>query len=111
MTDAQFNQQGDAIDYVPSVDTAAGAVVVQGDLIGVTKRPIKAGELGALALTGLYEMAKATGAGTDVTMGTILYWDEAAQQVTKTATGNKEFGKAVADASEDDTAVRVRLVK
>ena len=59
--DARYVQRGDAIDYTPTADVAAGDVVVLSNkLVGVAKLDIKAGELGALALTGVYEMAKTT---------------------------------------------------
>ena len=53
--DARYVQRGDAIDYTPMDDVAAGDIVVlAGKLVGVAKLDIKAGELGALALTGVY---------------------------------------------------------
>ena len=59
---ARYVQRGDAIDYTPMEDVAAGDVVVlSGKLVGVAKLDIKAGELGALALVGVYEFAKAEG--------------------------------------------------
>ena len=59
--DARYVQRGDAIDHTPAADVAAGDVVVIGKIVGVAKLDIKAGELGALALTGVYEVAKGTG--------------------------------------------------
>ena len=32
---AKYVQDGEDIDYTPTVDVAAGAVVVQGDLVGL----------------------------------------------------------------------------
>ena len=37
MAQAQFIHDGDEIDYTPGADVSAGDVVVQGDLVGVTK--------------------------------------------------------------------------
>ena len=57
--DARYVQRDDAIDYTPMNDVAAGDIVVLANkLIGVAKLDIKAGELSALALTGVYEVAK-----------------------------------------------------
>jgi len=39
---------------------AAGDVVVQGDLVGVVKRPIAANELGAVEVAGVFDFAKNT---------------------------------------------------
>ena len=50
---ARYVQRGDAIDYIPDADVAAGDVVQLGRLVGVAKLDIKAGALGALALTGV----------------------------------------------------------
>ena len=59
--DARYVQRGDAIDHTPAADVAAGDIVIQSKLVGVAKLDIKAGELGALALAGVYEVAKASG--------------------------------------------------
>ncbi len=60
---AKFVQEGGAIDYTPGADVLVGAVVVQADLIGVTQAPIKSGQLGSLAVTGVFDFPKAVGVG------------------------------------------------
>jgi predicted RecA/RadA family phage recombinase len=108
---AKFIQTGDAVDYTPGADVNAGDVVVQGELVGVAKLDIKTGKLGALAVTGLFDFPKATGAGTAIAAGTRLHWD-VAEQVAKAdseAGENKEIGKAVKAASDADAVVRTRL--
>jgi predicted RecA/RadA family phage recombinase len=109
MAQAVFVHEGACIDYTPAVDVAAGDVVVQGDLVGVAKQPIKANQLGALAVEGVCDFAKATGAGTAIAVGAIVYWDDAANQATTTATGNKQIGKCVKAAGDTDATVRVKL--
>ena len=104
-----FVQQGAAIDYTPGADTPAGTVVVQGDLVGVTRVDLKAGQLGALAVEGVFNFPKATTAGTGFTAGQLAYWDNTNDVATKTATGNKLIGKAVRAAAEADATVRIRL--
>ncbi len=106
---AQFVQRGEAIDYTPGADVAAGDVVVQGDLVGVTKRDIKANVLGALAVTGVFDFTKATGGGTAITAGALVYWADGANQATTTSAGNKLLGKCVKAAADADATVRVRL--
>lgn len=108
---ATFIQDGDAIDYTPVADTPAGTVVVQGDLIGITKQDIAAGELGALAVTGVFDVPKALGASTAVDTGTRLYWDSVTPAAVDTDNaGTRPYlGKCVAAATDDDTTVRVRL--
>ena len=106
--DARYVQRGDAIDHTPAADIAAGDVVVIGKIVGVAKLDIKAGELGALALTGVYEVAKA--AGTAFAAGAEVGWDAASKKaVAAGASGSAKFGHAVADADAADGAVFVRL--
>lgn len=106
---AKFIQNGDAIDYTPTADVAAGAVVVLEDLVGVTKLDIKAGKLGALSVTGLFEFPKETGGGKDIPAGKKVYWHPGDQVVKKTAAGAVYLGKAAKAAAEGDATVRVRL--
>jgi len=107
----KYVQTGDAVDYTPVADVKAGDVVVQNDLTGVAKLDIQTGKLGALAVTGLFDFPKAAGAGTAIAVGTRVYWD-VAEQVAKAdseAGANKEIGKTVKAAADDDALVRVRL--
>ena len=82
-------------------------LVCQGDLVGVTVRPLAAGELGSLAVDGVFDFNKNTGVA--YTVGTILYWDDTANVVTTTSAGNKSIGKVVRAAASADTTVRMRL--
>jgi predicted RecA/RadA family phage recombinase len=86
---------------------ASGDVVVQGDLVGVVLRPLAAGELGALAVDGVFDFSKST--PVVFTVGQILYWDDTNNIVVTIATGNKQVGKVVRAAAAADTTVRVRL--
>ena len=111
MATARFIHDGDSIDYTPGGNVAAGDVVVQGDLVGIAKRDIAAGTLGALAVTGVFDVPKATGSGSGIVVGANVYWDEA-ETVAKTdaeAGDNKPFGKTVKAAADADTTVRVRV--
>jgi len=82
---ARYVQRGDAIDYTPTSDVHAGDVVQIGRLVGVAKLDIKAGELGALALSGVYEMKLKD--GETVEAGEGVYFDAVAGKATKTAPG------------------------
>ena len=108
---AFFVQDGNSIDYTPSVDVAAGDVVIQGDLVGVAKLDIKAGTLGALAVTGVFDFPKAEGSGTAISAGATVYWDVADAEAKEDSESgaNKLLGKAVKDAADDDATVRVLL--
>ncbi len=109
MAQAIFRHDGGSIDYTPAADVAAGDVIVQGELVGVAKLDIKANTLGALAVAGVFDFAKATGGGTAITAGANVYWDDTNNVVTTTATGNKLIGKCVKAAADADATVRVRM--
>jgi predicted RecA/RadA family phage recombinase len=107
MPQATFIQEGHYIDHTAATALASGDVVVQGDLVGVTVRPLAAGEFGSLAVDGIFDFNKSTGVA--FTIGTILYWDNTSKFATATATGNKSIGKVVRAAASADTTVRIRL--
>ncbi len=106
-----FIHEGDAVDYTPTADVAAGDVVVQGDLLGVAKSPIAANVSGALAVSGVFDFPKATGGGTAITAGSQVYWDvaDAEAKTDAEAGANKLIGKTVKAAADADATVRVRL--
>jgi len=109
MPQAVFRHEGNSIDYTPAADVAAGDVVVIGELVGVAKLDIKANTLGALAVTGVFDFAKATGGGTAISAGANCYWDDTNNVATTTATGNKLIGKCVKAAADAGATVRVRM--
>ena len=107
MPQATYIQEGHYIDHTPVSALASGDVVVQGDLVGVTVRPLAAGEVGSIAVDGVFDFTKNTGVA--FTVGTILYWDDTNNVVTTTSAGNKSIGKVVRAAASADTTVRMRL--
>lgn len=109
MAQATFAHEGNAVDYTPSADVAAGDVVVQGDLVGVARAPIAANTQGSLAIEGVFDFTKLTGGGSAIPAGFILYWDDTNNRVTPTASGNKLLGKTVVAATDNDATARVRL--
>jgi predicted RecA/RadA family phage recombinase len=108
---AVFVHEGNAIDYTPTSDVAAGDVVVQGDLVGVARSPIAANAPSSLAACGIFDFPKATGTGSGIAVGAKVYWDVADKQAKEDSeTGaNKLLGKTVKAAADADTTVRVRL--
>lgn len=109
MAIANFVQEGHTIDYTPAADVAAGDVVVQGDLVGIAKLDIPANTLGALAVTGVFDIAKV--AATAITAGAIAYWDAGNKVATNTSNSgaNKQLGKFIRAAAAADATARVRL--
>ena len=108
---AVFVQDEEMVDYTPGSDVAAGAVVVQGDLVGVALRPIPANTLGSLAVEGVFDFPKSTAGGSAITAGTTVYWNAGASQATATSAGNKLIGKTVRAAADTDATVRVRMMQ
>ena len=104
---AKYIQRGHSIDYTPDTDVAAGDVVIIGDLAGIAKLDIKAETLGALALVGVFDIPKATGEGTAIAVGAIVFWDAENKQVTTTAGDNKYLGKTIIASGDDDANARV----
>jgi predicted RecA/RadA family phage recombinase len=111
MPQAVYVQEGESIDYTPGANVNAGDVIVQGELIGVAKLDIVSGKLGALAVAGVFDFAKATGGGTAIAIGVNVYWDDTNNVATTTSAGNKLLGKTVRAAADADTTVRVRLLQ
>lgn len=106
-----YNGPHDTLPYTPSADTASGEVVVLGQIVGFTNRPIAAGELGALVVAGRATFQKAHGA---ISAGDPVYWDADGNPyngtagtgaATTTASGNKFAGYAENDAAEHDETV------
>jgi predicted RecA/RadA family phage recombinase len=111
MQSTQVQHRGNSIDYTPTADVAAGEVVVAGDLIGVAERPIPANIQGALTIAGIRDFAKPTGAGSaaGMTFGAKVYWDDTNNVATVTAGTNKQIGKIVKTAADEDATVRCLL--
>jgi predicted RecA/RadA family phage recombinase len=103
---ADYYADGDLVDYTPSSAVSAGDVVMLNDLITVAVRPIPANKLGAVAVEGVFKIAKASGA---IGQGAIVYWDAGASNITTTSSGNKRAGKAAEAAASGDATVKVLI--
>lgn len=100
---AKYIQRGDAVDFTPATDMEAGEIVRLGHLIGVTRIPVKAGTLGSLAVTGVFDIHKAS--GITFSAGDSVFWS---QLGTADKTGTL-LGIAVAAAESNADTVRVLL--
>ena len=113
---ARYVQKGSTIDYKNggTAAIAAGDIVNLTSRIGVAGGNIAVGAVGAVAVSGVYAMPKASGA---VTLGAVLYFDPEADKITTAAsTGessskkdNVPAGWAVAAAGESDAEVLVKI--
>lgn len=98
---------GDVIVVTAPYAVASGAGCLVGSLFGVASTTAAISTPVALELTGVFTLAKVTGAAW--TVGQRLYWDDTAKNVTGTASTNKLIGVAVAAAASADTTGSVRL--
>lgn len=103
---ANFIQRGEAVDFVPSYDVGAGEIIRFGSMLGVVKVPVRTGELGALHLSGIYDVNKGN---ETVTAGSKVYWDEQNKVATCDENGNLFLGIAACHSSEKAGRTRVIL--
>lgn len=107
---ATYKSAGNRIDYTPtSAAVAAGAVVVQNTLVGVANEPIAQNALGALDIDGIFAVAKATGTGTGILAGKVVYYKADPGQATEASTGNTRMGVTVLAAADAEDTVLVKL--
>lgn len=112
----RFIQDGLMIDHTPGSEVAAGEVIVQNNVVGVAKRLIEANALGALAISGVFDVVKAQEAF--ATVGANIFWDETGDPyngtigdgaATATAVGNTWMGYVLETADATDETVRILL--
>src|SRR5262245_11575600 len=97
--EAQFYQGAPTaqVDYTAGSAIAGGEVVglfgaTGAGGVGIAHLPIAAGAVGALATGGgVYRVA----GDAAIANGALVYWNDATNQVTATATGNRQFGYLV----------------
>jgi predicted RecA/RadA family phage recombinase len=105
-----FIQEGEVIDFTAAGTVTAGTGVLIGTRLGIPVTSGVSGDKIALAVEGVFEHAKNTGAGTALTVGGIVYWDDAAKKITGVASGNTAIGWAVEAAATGDTTGKVKLL-
>ncbi len=102
--------EGLRIDYTPSGDVAAGAVVVVQKIVGVATTAIAADALGTLDVEGVFEFPKATGSGAGIDLGKTVYWHASStNQVNETSESGTKIGYVIKAASDTDETVLVKL--
>ena len=113
---ATFKYDGASIDYTPTSAVSAGTPVSQSGYVGIPKTDIAANALGALAVVGVFDIVKVTGA---LVVGDVIGWDNDGDPVggvagsgaaTKTLT-NADFvlGTVIAAAVEAGAVARTQL--
>lgn len=102
-----YIQEGKALNYTPSgADVSSGDLVIMGAIAGIAKTDIADGKTGAVHISGVFSVAKASGA---VSQGAKLYWSSANSNLTTTASGNTLVGVAAAAALSGDATIPLLL--
>lgn len=103
-----FVKYGQTIGWIASGAVTSGQGVQMGALFGVAITAAANGQAFEAALTGVFELPKATGA---VAAGQLIYWDtsEAEASTSADSGANKLIGAAIEAAASDAAAVKVRL--
>lgn len=101
-----FVQPGELVYLTMPYQRNSGEGVLVGDLFGVVEETTANGAKGPVRTEGVFTLPKATGA---LAEGVLVYWDNAAKNVTATATGNRRIGATMASALSGDATVNVRL--
>ena len=105
---AQFVHDGKHVDFTPDIDVPVGSIVIQGDLVGITKRDLKADVLGSIAVEGVFDFPKAMASEDEYSAGQRVYATNDGI-ITLIDTNTVYLGKVVADVATTDEFVRVRL--
>lgn len=103
-----YIQQGLVIDVVLAATIASGAALLVGKLFGVAQKAGAIGETVGLVTEGVFDLPY--GVAATVAVGDLVYWDDTAKTVTKTATSNTKVGVAVLAAASADPTLRVKLI-
>ncbi len=87
----------------------AGTVLVVGTTTRIAHNDIAANEFGALAAGGgVYDVAKATGAGIDD--GALVYFNTTNKNVVAASSGNTLMGRAIGSTASGATVQRVQHI-
>lgn len=103
---ATFVKEGHNIDFVLTANVAVGDVIVVGNRIGIALTAGSTGDTIAVKVDGVWTMAAVT--GTAFVVGDTLYWDDTANNLTKTATSNTLVGVALE--AKDSAAATVKVL-
>ena len=111
MAIGDFKQKGEIINVTLAADTEYHGLVAIGDsLIGFAKAPGKAGDVVAVDVVGVFEVAKASGSAMSIGDPVTVAVDDTTHVATATATESATSNAVVwEDAASEDTVVRVKI--
>lgn len=99
---------GNVLKHTAGADISSGDLVVMNTIAGVAVTDIANGEVGSVQISGIFTLAKASGA---VNQGAKVYWNSSNSNVTTTVSGNTLIGVAAAGAASGDATIDVLLNK
>lgn len=102
-----YIQPGDTLTLAAPYDVLSGAGFLVGSIFAVASGDALSGAAVEGVTTGVFTLAKATGASWAV--GDKIYWDNTAKKCTKTSTDNTLIGVAFSAPASGDTTGNVRL--
>ncbi len=101
-----FIKTGNYITFTAAAAVSSGDAVFQGAIFGIAATDAETGEDFEAAVTGVFELPKASGA---LTKGQKVYWNTSNSNVTGTASGNTLIGAVISAATDEATSCPVRL--
>lgn len=101
-----YIQPGHSLELTAPYAVASGAGAMIGSIFGVAKVTLAIGVRGNFQVSGVCDIAKASGA---VTEGAKMYWDATAKLVTTVPTSNTLIGCATQAQQSADATCRIRL--
>ena len=104
-----FVQPGETVTLTAPYAVTSGGGLLVGSIFGIATATAASGAEVEVLIEGVVDHARATGASTDWTAGTKIYWDNTNKVITKTATSNTLIGIAMTAAAVGDATGRVRL--
>lgn len=105
-----FIKSGKTLTLTAPYDVASGGGVKVGAIFGVAATAAASGSPVEAETIGIYDLkAEGAASGQAFTVGDAVYWDDAAKQCTKAASGNTKIGVAMAAKISTATLLRVRL--
>lgn len=102
-----FIQKGNTMTFTAGATITAGQLVLVGVLVGVALNDAASGEECEMAISGVFEVGKVSGA---IGIGVAVYYNASEGKATTTVSTNKQIGWCWVEAASDDTTVKVRLL-
>lgn len=108
---AIFSSDCDVVDFVPASNTDAGVFVVIGSIVGITKSPVKAGQLGTITTRGVFKNVAKHNSANALTVGQLVYVNPANGKIYNAfQAGFLPCGYALKAAAATDTTCKILLV-